>query len=136
VRSTQPQRARMIRKTGSGAVGITPIGSNILSAAPPWRGSHTSRAPRTSATTAAAIPGGRQASRSRWRVGIVFVCDSFDAMVSRRPFGEAKGELEALGELRRSAGTQFDPHVVEAFLIEHAARRTGGKREGRHATAA
>jgi len=54
---------------------------------------------------------------------IVFVCDSFDAMVSEHPFGEAKSEVEALTELRRCAGSQFDPRVVEAFLAEHAARR-------------
>ncbi len=54
---------------------------------------------------------------------IVFVCDSFDAMISDRPFGEAKSELDALRELRRCAGTQFDPRVVDAFVIEVAARR-------------
>ncbi len=54
---------------------------------------------------------------------IVFVCDSFDGMISERPFGEAKSEAEALAELRRCAGTQFDPRVVEAFLAEYAARR-------------
>jgi two-component system cell cycle response regulator len=67
---------------------------------------------------------------------IVFVCDSFDAMVSQRPFGEAKGEIEALRELRRCAGTQFDPRVVEAFTIEHAARRVRAQGESCHATAA
>jgi len=54
---------------------------------------------------------------------IVFVCDAFDAMVSERPFGEAKPELEALRELRECAGSQFDPRVVQAFLVEYAARR-------------
>jgi diguanylate cyclase (GGDEF)-like protein/putative nucleotidyltransferase with HDIG domain len=54
---------------------------------------------------------------------IVFVCDSFDAMISERPFGEAKSELDALRELRRCAGTQFDPRVVDAFVTEIAARR-------------
>lgn len=53
---------------------------------------------------------------------IVFVCDSFAAMVSRRPFGESKSEADALEELRRCSGTQFHPRVVEAFLAEHAAR--------------
>jgi two-component system cell cycle response regulator len=54
---------------------------------------------------------------------IVFVCDSFDGMISERPFGEAKSEAQALAELGRCAGTQFDPRVVEAFLAEYAARR-------------
>ena len=54
---------------------------------------------------------------------IVFACDSFDAMISDRPFGEAKSEVDALRELRKCAGTQFDPRVIDAFVIEHAARR-------------
>jgi two-component system cell cycle response regulator len=54
---------------------------------------------------------------------IVFACDSFDAMISDRPFGEAKSETDALRELRRCAGTQFDPRVIDAFATEYAARR-------------
>ena len=46
---------------------------------------------------------------------IVFVCDSFDAMTSTRPYSEAKPPDVALDELRRCAGTQFDPVVVAAF---------------------
>jgi len=66
---------------------------------------------------------------------IVFVCDSFDAMTSGRPYGEAKSEADALGELRKCAGTQFDPRVVDAFIAEHAARRAlqaPGGRVGSH----
>lgn len=55
---------------------------------------------------------------------IVFVCDSFDAMISERPFGEAMSEAQALNELRRCSGSQFDPRVVDAFMAEYAARRT------------
>jgi two-component system cell cycle response regulator len=54
---------------------------------------------------------------------IVFVCDSFDAMISERPFGEAKSEADALREIRCCAGTQFDPRVVDTFIVELAARR-------------
>jgi diguanylate cyclase (GGDEF)-like protein len=54
---------------------------------------------------------------------IVFLCDSFDAMICERPFGEARSELDALRELRACAGTQFDPCVIDAFLAEYAARR-------------
>ena len=46
---------------------------------------------------------------------IVFVCDSFDAMVSERPHSRAMSQEGALDELRRNAGTQFDPLVVDAF---------------------
>ena len=49
---------------------------------------------------------------------IVSVCDAFDAMVSDRPYRPAVPRDEALAELRRCAGTQFDPQVVEAFCEE------------------
>ena len=46
---------------------------------------------------------------------IVFVCDAFHAMTSDRPYQRAMSDEEALDELRRCAGTQFDPRVVRAF---------------------
>jgi HD-GYP domain-containing protein (c-di-GMP phosphodiesterase class II) len=47
---------------------------------------------------------------------IVFVCDAFVAMTSDRPYSPARSPEEAIEELRRTAGTQFDPRVVEAFI--------------------
>ena len=49
---------------------------------------------------------------------ILFVCDAFHAMTSDRPYRKAMLAEEALEELRRNAGAQFDPEVVEAFLEE------------------
>ena len=47
---------------------------------------------------------------------IISVCDAFDAMVSPRPYRvNVKSQDEALAELWRCAGTQFDRRVVEAF---------------------
>ena len=46
---------------------------------------------------------------------IVSVCDAFDAMTSDRPYRLAMSNENALDELRRCAGTQFDPRVVRAF---------------------
>ncbi len=46
---------------------------------------------------------------------ILLVCDAFDAMVGPRPYQFPLGIDEALAELRRHAGTQFDPEVVMAF---------------------
>jgi diguanylate cyclase (GGDEF)-like protein len=55
---------------------------------------------------------------------IIGVCDAFDAMVTPRPYRPVpKTDAEALSELRRCAGTQFDPRVVEAFSIVLAQRR-------------
>jgi two-component system, cell cycle response regulator len=47
---------------------------------------------------------------------IVSVCDAFDAMVGERPYRRARNFDEALDELRRCAGTQFDADIVEAFV--------------------
>jgi len=47
---------------------------------------------------------------------VLAVADAFDAMMTDRPYREARSEDGAVAELRRCAGTQFDPRVVEAFL--------------------
>jgi HD-GYP domain-containing protein (c-di-GMP phosphodiesterase class II) len=46
---------------------------------------------------------------------VVAVADAFDAMTSERPYRRACGYDMSAAELRRCAGTQFDPRVVEAF---------------------
>jgi HD-GYP domain-containing protein (c-di-GMP phosphodiesterase class II) len=47
---------------------------------------------------------------------IINVADSYDAMRTTRPYRKGLSEGEALAELMRCAGTQFDPEVVEAFV--------------------
>ncbi|WP_395858279.1 HD-GYP domain-containing protein [Desulfofundulus sp. TPOSR] len=47
---------------------------------------------------------------------ILAVADSYDAMTSHRVYKPPKSVREALGELRRCAGTQFDPLLVDVFL--------------------
>ena len=46
---------------------------------------------------------------------IIAVCDSFDAMISTRPYAPPNEISDALAELRRCAGTQFDPEIVPIF---------------------
>jgi diguanylate cyclase (GGDEF)-like protein len=46
---------------------------------------------------------------------IVTACDAYDAMTSDRPYQRALDHDEAIAELHRCAGTQFDPVVVDAF---------------------
>lgn len=47
---------------------------------------------------------------------IIAVVDAYDAMTSNRSYRRATSKAVAIEELRRHAGTQFDPKVVQAFL--------------------
>jgi diguanylate cyclase (GGDEF)-like protein/putative nucleotidyltransferase with HDIG domain len=47
---------------------------------------------------------------------IILVADAFEAMTSDRPYRMAPGQAYAIDELRRHAGTQFDPAIVEALV--------------------
>jgi len=47
---------------------------------------------------------------------VIAVADAFDSMTSTRSYREAKSIDVAVGELRKGAGTQFDPPMVEAFI--------------------
>jgi diguanylate cyclase (GGDEF)-like protein len=48
---------------------------------------------------------------------ILAIADAYDAMTSPRPYREQLPLQSALEELRRCAGTQFDPELVELFCI-------------------
>ncbi len=47
---------------------------------------------------------------------IVAISDVFDALTQRRPYKEAWGISDALGEIESQSGSQFDPDVVDAFF--------------------
>ncbi len=47
---------------------------------------------------------------------ILAVADAFDAMTSSRPYRGALSYQEAIAEMKRCAGSQFDPQLVEVFL--------------------
>jgi two-component system cell cycle response regulator len=53
---------------------------------------------------------------------IVAVADAFAAMIAGRPYRAARTPEEALDELRRAAGTQFDPAVVDAWCAAYTRR--------------
>jgi len=59
---------------------------------------------------------------------ILLVCDAYDAMTSDRPYREALAADAAREELRRCAGSQFDPAVVDAFLGETGTSSEDGAR--------
>lgn len=53
---------------------------------------------------------------------IIAVADAYDVMTSGRPYRRALTEEEAMAELQRCSGTQFDPAVVSALLSMGGAR--------------
>lgn len=55
---------------------------------------------------------------------ILCVADSFDAMLSERPYSSRKTMEQAIEELKRCSGRQFDPEIVTAFLAVLAKEQT------------
>mgnify|MGYP000294474368 CR=1 FL=1 len=47
---------------------------------------------------------------------IVSVCDSYDVMITGRPYQKTKTKVEAIKEIERCKGTQFDPIIADAFI--------------------
>jgi HD-GYP domain-containing protein (c-di-GMP phosphodiesterase class II) len=92
------------------------IGERILSAAPAL----ANVAPLVRATherpDGTGYPDGLRLDQIPIGARIIAVVDAFDAMTTERPYQRLRTVDQALVELRRGAGTQFDPKVVDAFL--------------------
>ena len=61
-------------------------------------------------------PEGLQGHNIPYLARIFSVVDAFDAMISDRPYRKGMSVEEALRELARNRGTQFDPDIVDAFI--------------------
>jgi HD-GYP domain-containing protein (c-di-GMP phosphodiesterase class II) len=61
-------------------------------------------------------PTGRAGTKIPFEARILAVADCFDAMTSDRPYRAALAAEQAIEEVDRCAGTQFDPDVATAFL--------------------
>jgi HD-GYP domain-containing protein (c-di-GMP phosphodiesterase class II) len=61
-------------------------------------------------------PDGLAADRIPLGARIIFVADAFDAMTSDRLYRPALSVDDAVSEMERCSGSQFDPDVVTAFL--------------------
>jgi putative two-component system response regulator len=66
-------------------------------------------------------PGGLRGEQISLAGRILSVADTYDAIVTTRPYRSRQSAEVAVAELRRCAGTQFDPVVVEAFVRALAA---------------
>jgi two-component system cell cycle response regulator len=100
----------------------TLIGETIMQAAPALRAA--SRLVRSSHERfdGAGYPDGLAGEDIPLGSRIIFVCDAFDAMLSTRPYSAARPVEDALAELKRHSGTQFDQLVVGAFTMVVAER--------------
>jgi diguanylate cyclase (GGDEF)-like protein len=93
----------------------TVVGERILEVAPSL--SQVARLVRSHHewVNGAGYPDGLTGEQIPLGARVVAVCDAYHAMTSGRPYKAAISHSEALAELRRNAGIQFDPAVVEAF---------------------
>ena len=93
----------------------TIIGDRILGAAPAMRPVAQIVRASHERWDGAGYPDGLAGEQIPFGARIVSVCDAFHAMTTPRPYQRTLTDDEALAELRRCAGSQFDPAVVKAF---------------------
>ena len=67
-------------------------------------------------------PFGLRANEIPLGARIVAIADAYDAMTNDRPYKRAISHDQAIAELRRHSGTQFDPELVEMFCDLYASR--------------
>jgi|SRR5579884_760085 len=94
----------------------TVVGERILAASPAL--ASVAKLVRSSAERwdGSGYPDGLVGEQAPLSSRIVAVCDAFYAMMSKRPYYPARDPQEAIAELARGAGAQFDPSVVEALV--------------------
>jgi HD-GYP domain-containing protein (c-di-GMP phosphodiesterase class II) len=93
----------------------TVIGERILAVAPALTRAATLVRASHERYDGAGYPDGLAGDGIPLGARIIFVCDAYDAMLTDRPYRPAMSSAAALAELRRCAGTQFDPQVVDAL---------------------
>ena len=61
-------------------------------------------------------PGNLKGDNIPYLARMLTVVDCFDAMTSSRPYNKRKTYKEAIDELKRCSGTQFDTDIADAFI--------------------
>ena len=79
------------------------------------RGGAAGSCTTTSGSTAPATPTGWPATRIPLESRIILVADAFEAITADRPYRQHRTVDEAIAELRRAPGTQFDARCVAAL---------------------
>jgi len=98
----------------------TLVGERVLAAAPALR--EVAKVVRSSHESwdGSGYPDGLAGEDIPLASRVIRVCDAYSALTDSRPYGDPVGEAEALAELRRGAGSDFDPDLVELFAREVA----------------
>ena len=100
----------------------TLIGERIVTSAPALRAVAPIVRSSHEAFDGSGYPDGLAGEAIPLEARVIAVCDAFDAMISDRSYSPAITIDDALAELRRCAGTQFDPAIVTAFQVIMAQR--------------
>ena len=61
-------------------------------------------------------PKGLKGEAIHWKARIISLADAYDAMTCERPYRKALSEEQAVAEIKKNAGTQFDPDIARAFV--------------------
>ena len=93
----------------------TVMGERILLASPGWKSVGAIVRATHERWDGAGYPDGLAGEEIPLAARIIAVCDAYSAMTTKRPYRIPVPLEQALAELRGSAGTQFDPQVVETF---------------------
>jgi diguanylate cyclase (GGDEF)-like protein len=96
----------------------TIIGESMLSAAPALHAAAQIVRSSHERFDGKGYPDGLSAEAIPLASRIIFVCDAFHAMTSDRTYASGRSNEDAMAELARCAGTQFDPTVVGAFRAQ------------------
>ncbi|MDX6506969.1 MAG: hypothetical protein QOG06_1613 [Gaiellaceae bacterium] len=106
---TEPERMVLERHPQIGfrmleSLGVDPVADWVLHHHERWDGS--------------GYPDGLPGERIPLGARIIFVADAYDAMTSERVYRSRVAPDHAVEELKRCAGTQFDPGIVDALAAE------------------
>ncbi len=103
---TQEERQEMNKHTDMGARIVSKVGPVLKNAVPIILAHHEFYIQGIQASYNTEIPLGAR---------IVAVADAYDAIITDRPYRRGRPPWQAIEEIRKGAGKQFDPVVVEAF---------------------
>ena len=118
--TSRPKASRLPRRAALGGLiavaALAPVAGAVRSSHERWDGD--------------GYPDGLAGEAIPLAARIVAVCDAYDVMTTARSYKSALAPADAIAELVRSAGRQFDPRVVQAFVRAKVSAREPGLEAG------